>query len=157
MSMLDYLKTEQTIDIRSLPRFQFDNYSVFEGDDTDNGQSFKVKVTTDKRLIIVGICQEIDAYDLACMTIAQRGSWLAIVSGEINTYLISCKQPGKNSGLSYNLSWDSVCYRYNSKRFAQRPKLFGNVNGVIGISWANKRYAIDKNGKILGNGISVKS
>ena len=157
MSMLDYLKTEQTIDIRSLPRFQFNNYSVFEGDDTNNGQTFKVKVTTDKRLIIVGICQEIDAYDLACMTVAQRGAWLAIVSGEINTYLMSCKQPGKNSGLSYNLSWDSVCYRYNSKRFANKPKIIATIDGIVGIAWANRRYAIAKDGRILGDDVSIKS
>lgn len=151
MSMLDYLKTEQTIDVQILPFQQFDNYSRFIGDDTENGQSFRVNVTTDDRFIILGIVQSIDGYNLACMTEQQRSAWLAIVSGEIKPYLIKCNNtPGKRSGLSYNLSWDKVCIRYHAKKYALLPKVIGFTdNGIVGIKWANKTMAIFPNGNVV--------
>ena len=150
MSMLESFREREGSSTINL----LDNWNQFTGvqskylSDSEN-PSYNGRITWDRRVIVLGIVQETGLVHLGKMTAQQRLSWLAIVSGVTIPYLIQCdKTPGKRSGLSYNLTTESVCYGYFSKKFASFPVVKAWHNGIVAIKWHNNTYGIMPDGTV---------
>lgn len=149
MTMLDYLESEKSIDLLGHIPTMFKHIPVKPLYDSNN-PLHNGNICFSPQVISVGICQDIGIVNLKKMSEIQRATWLSIVSSIVRAYMLECsKTVGKNSGLSYNMSEDCVCYRYHAKKFADRPYLVGIKSGIVCITWALQTYAILPNGNII--------
>jgi len=148
MSVLDRIHSGWLVNLLSDYR-QFSSVRSTPLSDSEN-PAYNGMITWDSRVIVFGICQEIGIQHLLKMTLDQRMSWLAVVSGSVTPYLKTCAHTtGKRSGLSYNLTTESVCYGYFSKKYSQYPVVAGWADGIIAIRWIGKILAIYPNGQVV--------